>query len=47
MFNDFNIKNCVFEIFKVFSNNNIDKVKELIIWLKYFNNINDKIIGIY
>lgn len=47
MSNDLNIKNCVSEISKAFSNNNIDKAKELTIRLKYFNNINDKIIGIY
>lgn len=47
MSNDLNIKNCVSEISKAFSNNNIDKAKEWTIRLKYFKNINDKIIGIY
>lgn len=47
MSNDLNIKNCVSEISKAFSNNNIEKAKEWTIRLKYFKNINDKIIGIY
>lgn len=47
MSNDTNTKNCVSEISKAFSSDNIDRAKEWTIKLKYFANINDKIIGIH
>ena len=47
MSNDVNIKQCVSEISKAFSSDNIEKAKEWTIKLKYFSNINDKIIDIH
>ncbi|XP_061174083.1 iron-sulfur cluster co-chaperone protein HscB-like [Saccostrea echinata] len=47
MSNDANMKNCVIEISKAFSDNDVDKAKDWTVKLKYFTNINDKIINIH
>ncbi|XP_062617604.1 iron-sulfur cluster co-chaperone protein HscB-like [Saccostrea cucullata] len=47
MSNDANMKKCVMEISKAFSDNDNQRAKDWTVKLKYFNNINDKIISIH
>lgn len=47
MSNDANMRKCVTEISKAFSDNDNQRAKDWTVKLKYFNNINDKIISIH